>query len=37
VALVFSHNDRTRVFWREPGDVTALHARSQPSSVFDWP
>lgn len=37
VALVFSHNDRTRVFWREPGDLAALHARSQPSSLFDWP
>ncbi len=33
----FSSDDRTRVFWREPRDVTRARERTIPNSLFTWP
>ena len=32
-----TNEDRTRVFWREPSDVTAARERTVPASLFTWP
>lgn len=33
----FSNDDRTRVFWREPADVSSFRERTVPTSLFSWP
>jgi hypothetical protein len=35
--LRLSNNDRTRVFWNEPRDVTYGRERTTPGSLFTWP
>ena len=32
-----SSQNRTRMFWREPGDVAVSRERSIPTSIFNWP
>lgn len=29
--------DRSRIFWREPNDVSISRERTAPSSLFTWP
>ena len=33
----FRGEDRTQVFWREPGDMERSRERSLPQRIFDWP
>ncbi len=36
-AVRLTNEDRTRAFWREPGDVAAARERTVPASLFTWP
>lgn len=35
--LRMSSRNLTRMFWREPGDVSVSRERSIPTSIFNWP
>ena len=35
--IIVDNRDLTRVFWREPGDVSNGRERSSPASLYNWP
>lgn len=35
--IILDNRDLTRVFWREPGDVSNARERTAPASLYNWP